>query len=238
MDRLPTALAERYRDRIQYGCEVTRIDHDARGVRVHARRGRSSMILTGDFAVVAVPYSVLRHIPIKPALSAGKREVVTALPTTPVTRMFVQCSQRFWQNVDPSGTVYSDLDGMLVFTGYARPGRRGILEAYFSGKEAQRLAAMSPQTRTTTAMRLLTKVFPTLPEHAETVVAQCWGSDRWARGAYAWYAPGQFLRFLPQLASAEGRLHFAGDHTSFLPGWIEGALESADRVVTEIRARA
>jgi monoamine oxidase len=238
MDRLPTALAERHRDLIQYGCDVTRIDHDAHGVRVHVRNGRSSALRAADFAVVAVPYSVLRHIQVTPALSAGKRQVVASLPTTSVTRIFVQCSQRFWQKVDPSGTVYSDLHGMLVFTGYTRPGRRGILEAYFSGREARRLAAMSPETRSTTAMRLLTKVFPTLPSFAETVVAQCWDSDPWARGAYAWYGPGQLLRFLPRLASPEGRLHFAGDHTSLLPGWIEGALESADRVVTEIRARA
>jgi monoamine oxidase len=87
-------------------------------------------------------------------------------------------------------------------------------------------------------IRLLTKVFPTLPAFAETVVAYSWDSDPLARGAYAWYAPGQLLRFLPHLAHPEGRLHFAGDHTSLLPGWIEGALESADRAVTEIRERA
>jgi len=238
MDRLPTSLAERHRDLIHYGCEVTRIDHDPHGVRVHVRHDRSSVLRTGDFAVVAVPFSVLRHIQLKPALSAGKRQVIASLPNTSVTRVVVQCSQRFWEKVDPSGTVFSDLEGMLVFTGYTRPSRRGILEAYFSGNEARRLAAMSPEARTTATMRLLTKVFPTLPAYSEAVVAQCWDSDPWARGAYAWYAPGELLRFLPRLASPEGRLHFAGDHTSLLPGWIEGALESADRVVREIRARA
>ena len=33
---------------------------------------------------------------------------------------------------------------------------------------------------------------------------------------------------------AEGRIHFAGDHASSSPGWMEGALESAERVVREI----
>jgi monoamine oxidase len=41
--------------------------------------------------------------------------------------------------------------------------------------------------------------------------------------------------FLPHLARAEGRIHFAGDHTSPTPGWMEGALHSPERVVEEIR---
>jgi len=35
---------------------------------------------------------------------------------------------------------------------------------------------------------------------------------------------------------AEGRLHFAGEHTSVWPGWMNGALESAQRVTMEVLA--
>jgi monoamine oxidase len=38
---------------------------------------------------------------------------------------------------------------------------------------------------------------------------------------------------LPQIAAPEGRIHFGGD-TSASPGWMEGVLESAERVVREI----
>ena len=33
---------------------------------------------------------------------------------------------------------------------------------------------------------------------------------------------------------SEGRIHFAGEHTSAWTGWMQGALESARRVVREI----
>jgi len=32
----------------------------------------------------------------------------------------------------------------------------------------------------------------------------------------------------------EGRVHFAGEHTSAWMGWMEGALESAERVAREV----
>jgi monoamine oxidase len=40
----------------------------------------------------------------------------------------------------------------------------------------------------------------------------------------------------PLLARPEGRLHFAGDHTSALPGWMQGALESGFRAAGEVNA--
>jgi len=52
--------------------------------------------------------------------------------------------------------------------------------------------------------------------------------------AYTWFKPGQMTAWLPHIARAEGRIHFAGEHASTQPGWMEGALESADRVVAEI----
>lgn len=56
-----------------------------------------------------------------------------------------------------------------------------------------------------------------------------WGSDRWARGAYAYAAPGDLMRFHHAAGAAEGRVHFAGEHTSVWPGWIQGALHSGLR---------
>ena len=40
--------------------------------------------------------------------------------------------------------------------------------------------------------------------------------------------------FLPHLARPEGRVHFAGDHTSPWPGWMNGALQSGARAAREV----
>jgi monoamine oxidase len=66
-------------------------------------------------------------------------------------------------------------------------------------------------------------------------VSRCWAQDPWQRGAFALHTPGQ-IGFLDTLAQAEGRVHFAGEHTSLWTGWMQGALESARRVIREISA--
>lgn len=40
------------------------------------------------------------------------------------------------------------------------------------------------------------------------------------------------------LTKPDRRVYFAGDHLSYLTGWMSGAFESARQVVTAIHARA
>jgi len=49
---------------------------------------------------------------------------------------------------------------------------------------------------------------------------------------------GQVQRYLAPMTAAEGRLHFAGEHTGTLERGIEAALESGERVAREILAAA
>lgn len=45
-------------------------------------------------------------------------------------------------------------------------------------------------------------------------------------------------RWLPELARPDGRIHFAGEHTSVLAVTMEGALESGVRAARQIHKAA
>ncbi|MFJ6699296.1 flavin monoamine oxidase family protein [Streptomyces sp. NPDC091272] len=63
---------------------------------------------------------------------------------------------------------------------------------------------------------------------------QSWMRDPYAYGEASVLLPGQHTELFPDIPAAEGRLHFAGCHTSVKPAWIEGALESAVRTALEV----
>jgi monoamine oxidase len=83
----------------------------------------------------------------------------------------------------------------------------------------------------------LDKVHPGTRREASVVKSKCWDDDRFARGAYPWYGPGDLTELQPALATAEGRILFAGDGTSTRAGFMHGAVASAERVVKELEAR-
>ena len=63
------------------------------------------------------------------------------------------------------------------------------------------------------------------------------GRDPYARGAYSHFAPGQVRRFQDKMAKPWKRIHFAGEHTAIASLCMESALESAERVASEIGDR-
>lgn len=78
------------------------------------------------------------------------------------------------------------------------------------------------------------KVYPGIRQNFEGGTSKCWDEDEWARGDYAWFKPGQMTSLLPHIARPEGRVHFAGEHTSPWTGWMQGALESGIRAAREV----
>ncbi len=82
--------------------------------------------------------------------------------------------------------------------------------------------------------KYMEEIYPALKESFEGGASKCWDEDEWARGAWAWFRPGQMTSLLPHISRPEGRVHFAGEHTSAWTGWMQGALESGNRAAREI----
>jgi monoamine oxidase len=68
----------------------------------------------------------------------------------------------------------------------------------------------------------------------EKAVCVSWDADPLTRGAFAWFKAGQMSDLLPHTASREGRVFFAGEHTSPWFGWMQGALQSGGRAAGEV----
>jgi monoamine oxidase len=238
-DRFPAALAatRALSGRIVYDTAVTRIESTDDGLRVltHSKSGMRAW--DAARVICTIPFAVLRGLELAVPLSDAKREAITFLPYTSVMREFVQVRTRLWTKQGSSGTVATDLPIMYVNNqSITQPGPRGILEAYTAGVHARQRGAMSLADRKRNTLENLDLVFPGLAKQVVAYETKDWTADPWARGGYCSFEPGQMNRWLGIIPLPEDRLHFAGDHTSALPGWMEGALESGHRAATEVNS--
>jgi monoamine oxidase len=234
-DTLPRAFAARLGDRIHYGMPAVKIEHDATGVRVICSQARSQHMLVADHLICAIPFAVLRNVEVSPGFSPQKQQAIAQLGNTSVVRVFMQTRKRFWLDEGLSGAATTDLPIMTAYDkAHYLPGQRGLLEAYVAGARARSLAAMAASERINFTVGQMERILPNIREHYEGGASVCWDDDEWARGAYAWFKPGQMESFLPHIARPEGRVHFAGDHTSPWPGWMNGALQSGARAAREV----
>jgi monoamine oxidase len=234
-DQLPKAFAAKLADKIYYGAPVSRIEQDAQKARVVFSRAGSPQTMEADHLVCAVPSAVLKHIEISPSLPPEKRRAMDELQYTSIARVYLQSRKRFWVEEGVTGNAEADLPIMrIVEHPPFQPHRRGILEAYMSGARGRQAMAMAEDARIRFALEHMEKVHPGMRANFEGGTSHCWDEDKWARGAFSWNKPGQTANSFLPLARAEGRVHFAGEHTSRWSASMEGALESGNRVAREI----
>lgn len=237
-DRFPTAIAERLGDRVVRGAVVRGVIATDGGVRVRVERAGTLEELSAERVVVTVHAPVVREISFEPGLTAQAHMALEAIRTSSVVRAWCALDREVWQDEDVEGAAWSDgpFGDLRTLIDLGSP---SVLSAYVSSHEARAITAMPAAERDRRWRDHVAAVHPAAREHVVATHVHAWDEDPWARGAYVWMPVGVTTGVLPAFQAPmgpSGRVHFAGDWTSHRPGFMHGAIASADRVVAEIAA--
>jgi monoamine oxidase len=238
MDRLPNAFYDALQREVRLGAEVHALDQDEASVTVHYKTEAGRFAAVGDYAIVTVPFSVLRTIEALKPFSHGKQRAIRQLNYAASTKVLFQVRRRFWEEEDGiyGGGTVTDL--AIRRMNYPTPDpvtERGVLLASYTwSQDALQWGAMDEETRLEEALQDVERIHPRIREEFEVGASHAWYGDRWARGAFALFEPGQQSALQADIVEPEGRIYFAGEHCSLYHAWIQGALESGIRAVREI----
>jgi monoamine oxidase len=238
-DLLPNAFYAGLKENVRFGANVHAIEQSDSQVTVHFKTESGRYSETADYAVCAVPFSILRDVEVTPSWSREKQKAIRELNYNPSSKILFQTRTRFWEQTDGivGGTTATDLPiRRICYPSHASPDepRGTLLASYTWGQDALRWGAMDEETRLEEALEDVTKVHPEIREEYEIGATHAWYNDRWARGAFALFEPEQETRLQKHIVQPEGRVRFAGEHCSLWHAWIQGALESGIRAAQEI----
>jgi monoamine oxidase len=217
------------------------VEQSPESVTVHYQTGGGRAQVTGDYAILTVPFPVLRHVECLPAFSPAKQRAIRQLHYDASAKILFQCRRRFWEDDDGifGGGTLTDLPIRVVF--YPEHGRetgRGVLLASYTWSEdAQRWGSLAPHDRIAQALENLAQIHPQIRAEFEVGASKMWHDDEFAGGAFALFDPGQQTLLHQHIIAPEGRIHFAGEHASLAHAWIQGAIESGLRAAHEINMR-
>lgn len=238
-DQLASALKQRVKKQFKKQAVVLRIEQNDESVTVTCDRKGEIQTFTADRVICALPFSILKDIEVSPPFPEDKQQAIRDLKLTPVTRTFLQFRSRQWERDGYDGFGYTDLSIQNTYSPtLTQPGQRGLLASYAGGQRALDLSAMSERDRQSHVLARMGDLFSGLSSRYESGTSQIWHEDQWARGAFTYFEPGQMTTLLPIAQRAEGRIHFAGEHTSAWHGWMNGALESGNRAADEVNEAA
>jgi monoamine oxidase len=236
-DRLAGALAAVLGNRVKLHTEVVAVSHRGRAVRVSVKNDRTVSQLTCDYIVFALPATLLRRIPISPALPSQQHGAIARLSYGRATRTLLQFSRRFWRARGRPRAFGSSLPFGALWEGNEdQRGASGILSLLAGGGASdatQSMVAAHGLPALVGSLNWLGAARGELLRSHQTV----WEADPWARGGYAFFDPSYHAGFRSWLARPFGRLFFAGEHTSIRwQGYMNGAIESGRRAAAEVAA--
>jgi monoamine oxidase len=230
-DLLPQAFAQALTDKIKLDDSVARIIHTSNGVEVQCSSGQRYF---GDFVLCTVPLTVLNQITFSPDLSPAKKEAATGgYNYRAATRCFVKFPNRFWEKDNLNGWGFFE-DEELWHTTWDKPEKTGILHAYLKGEKALEIDTFKGNTQQAKLLQHWEKILPGVTNYSVRSHFYSWTKDIWSKGGWAYPTEEQEKKLFPELGKSEGKIYFAGDHTSKTRGWLQGALESGLNAAKEI----
>lgn len=237
-DRLPHAFLPELKKDIRFGAKMIAMDQSPSDVTIHYQTSAGRFSETGDYAIVTVPFPVLRHVEVLKPFHRAKQRAIRQLHYDASAKILFQCKRRFWEEDDGifGGGTMTDLPiRNMYYPDYGRETGRGIiLASYTWSEDAQRWGSLSPEDRITQALDDVAEIHPQITKEFEVGTSWMWHDDDFAGGAFALFDPGQQTLLHDEIVKPEGRIHFAGEHASLYHAWIQGAFESGLRAAVAI----
>jgi monoamine oxidase len=202
-----------------------------KNVRVTLASGK---VLEGDHLVLTAPPPVWNRIAIDPALPVG---LVPQMGTN--VKFLMAVGGPFWRRAELGPELMTD--GPVSATWHATDGQRGpgdALVAFSGGTAADTCREWAPAARNEHYLAELQKVYKGVrPAYVKSRFMD-WPSDPWVKASYSFPAPGQVTAQGPTFRQGIGRLHFAGEYTSYaFMGYMEGALNSGASAARRIAVK-
>lgn len=209
---------------LKLGAEITAISDHATHVSVDA----GGMSYTAPFAICTLPFPALRKVNLT---FSGERDgtrrlrnMINALPYTRIHQIHVIPEKRYWESDGLPAEMWTS--GLIerVFANYDDAGDLASLTCWVNGEGAD------PSRSDADWFAIADAEFRRLrATSVRGVKVIRWDEEQpHSGGAYRHWAPGQINQWAGLPGASSSRLHFAGEHLSYLHTGMEGAMESGE----------
>lgn len=233
--QLAERLAAPLGDRVTLSSPVHRVEQRSDEVVVHTEGGA----FAARRVVIAIPPHLAGRIRYEPALPAARDQVLQRWAMGATVKVVVAYDAPFWRHDGLSGeAVCAGGPLSCTFDATSHDGALPALVGFVVGHHARRFGARPLEERRQIVLGELERLVHAPARRAVAYLDQDWASEPFTGGCPVATLPTGALTGLSHAWRAPvGHIHWAGTETArHWNGYLEGALESAERVASEVLA--
>jgi monoamine oxidase len=224
-------------DRVRLNTPVLAIEQKTDGVVVRTPAGD----VAGHRVIVAIPPVLAGRIHYNPSLPAARDQLTSRMPMGSVIKYLAVYDKAFWREAGYSGEAFSDTGiTTTTFDDSSHNGSQPALVTFSDGDVARVWSQRTPEERKKAVVGEFARFFGPAAANPTAFVEKNWLEEPWSRGCYVGVmGPGTMTAWGSALREPCGRIHWAGTETATKwMGYIDGAIESGERVAQEVVSRA
>jgi monoamine oxidase len=242
MDHIPRGFRDNLdpNTRIQTNVKAVGLSRLADRILIHL--SNSEEPLKADYCVSTMAPPLLARI-LDDSFPQNFKSALARIYMAPACKVGWQARRRFWEEEDEIYGGISWTKHIIQQIWYPSQGfhsQKGILTgAYNYGSRATTLGLMSHAQRLDAALEGGEKLHQgRFAPNLEKGISIAWQNMTSQAGGWAYYNNQAEKPDYLSINETQGRLVLAGDYFSFLSGWMEGAVRSAEQAVQRIARMA
>ncbi len=240
--QIPRKLGNILGDRIQLNTVLKEIRILSDGRYLVTLKSNNSRTIEKKYerVILAIPFSVLRDIPLKIDLPPVKRLVIKTLDYGYNSKLITSYREKIWRTrYKSTGNIFTDLEFQNTWESAGSRYARGVgILTNFRGGNPGLAFGKKPLANVTQEFATdIEKVFPGMRSKRtnSTPLSSYWIKEDYSLGSYSCYTVGQYTTIKGSEGERVGNLFFAGEHTSLdYGGYMEGGCQTGNTVAEEI----
>ncbi|WP_221792987.1 NAD(P)/FAD-dependent oxidoreductase [Aquisediminimonas sediminicola] len=242
MDMVGKAFAREVDHLITYNAKVTKIAQNAKGVTVTCEDMATGAVseAKADYCVCAIPASVLSQI----EMQAGDKMLASlkAVNYSASVKTGLEFKRRFWEEDEAIYGGHSFTNQPISLISYPnynffKDGPAVLLGSNAGGLGGSLLGGMEPAARIEAILAQGEIIHPQYRQEFMSGVSVAWGRVPWNMGGFSRWSDEARKDHYANMIAMDGRIVLAGEHASYIGGWMEGALTSAIDAITRLHKR-
>lgn len=217
------------------GEQAVSVKQSRGGITVTSAKG---VEYEGDALICALPSTAVRKMRFEPLMAAKQAEAFRQAEYHKVTEAHLLVDSPYWESAGHPPNWWTNGPLGRIFT-ETTPNAEGSynMTVWINGDDCDRFDSMEKEEAGQAIIQELESHFPAARDQVRMGELVRWAADPLNEGAWAIWKPGQIAKLPALLRQSQDRVFFAGEHTSIVNSGMEGAMESADRVVLQVLRR-
>ena len=239
-DAIAKAFEKKVGHLVKLNAEISSIKNGTDGVTIIYKDKAGTHQATAEFCICTIPLPVLSNIDHN--FSSDVSRAIDRIAYIKTGKIGMQFKRRFWEEDEMiyGGITYTNnLLYQIFYPSNDYQSRKGLLIGYYNFNDrAEQVGALSYAEREQLAYSKGMLIHPQYQQEYEgRAFSVSWHKTRYSLGGWAIYSDEERKSLYNKLLIPDKRVYFAGEHLTYLNGWMAGALESARSVVTNLHAR-